>query len=146
MRSLARGVAVLALMTVAVSAHGPTRQKVTETVEINAPPEQVWKSIGNFRDMRWHPAIEKVEGVGDHPEDIDADPSGGVRLRRLLGHGRDELAALDLVGHVRACRARPTWGMARGASVSSFAEVLPAECWAPTRARALLRREIPGRR
>jgi hypothetical protein len=35
---------------------------VTETVEINTPPEQVWKSIGIFRDMRWHPAIEKVEG------------------------------------------------------------------------------------
>jgi hypothetical protein len=44
------------------AAHGPTRQKVTETVEINAPADKVWAKIGNFQDMSWHPAIEKTEG------------------------------------------------------------------------------------
>jgi Polyketide cyclase / dehydrase and lipid transport len=64
MRTLALGVAVLALIPVAALAHGPSRQKVTETVEINAAPEKVWKVIGNFQDMSWNPAITKTEGTG----------------------------------------------------------------------------------
>lgn len=43
-------------------AHGPTRQKVTETVEISAAPDKVWAVIGNFQDMSWHPAVKKNEG------------------------------------------------------------------------------------
>lgn len=46
------------------AAHGPTRQKMTETIEIKAPPEKVWAMIGNFQDMSWHPAVEKSEGSG----------------------------------------------------------------------------------
>lgn len=34
-------------------AHGPTRQKITVTTEVAAPPEQVWAVIGNFQDMSW---------------------------------------------------------------------------------------------
>jgi len=79
-RSLALGVAVLALMTVAASAHGPTRQKVTETVEINAPLDKVWETIGNFQDMSWHPAVEKVEGTGGNEADA-------TRILTLKGGG-----------------------------------------------------------
>jgi Polyketide cyclase / dehydrase and lipid transport len=63
-RALAFGLAALALIPAAASAHGPSRQKVTETVEINASPDKVWKVIGNFQDMSWHPAIAKTEGTG----------------------------------------------------------------------------------
>lgn len=45
-------------------AHGPTRQKVTETVEINAPVDKVWKVVGNFQDMSWLPIVAKTEGQG----------------------------------------------------------------------------------
>lgn len=45
-------------------AHGPSRQKVSETVEINAPLEKVWAVVGNFQDMSWHPAVQKTEGTG----------------------------------------------------------------------------------
>ena len=54
----------------AALAHGPTRQKHTETVEINAPAAKVWERIGNFQDMSWHPAVKKSEGKGGN--DIDA--------------------------------------------------------------------------
>ncbi len=64
LRALALGAAILALMPVVAFAHGPSRQKVTETVEINASPEKVWKVIGNFQDMSWHPAVAKTEGKG----------------------------------------------------------------------------------
>lgn len=64
MRALALGMAILALIPAAAFAHGPSRQKVTETVEINAPAAKVWEAIGNFQDMSWHPAIAKTEGKG----------------------------------------------------------------------------------
>src|SRR3954466_16314451 len=43
-------------------AHGPTRQKVRESIEINAPPAKVWAAIGNFQDMSWLPPVSKTEG------------------------------------------------------------------------------------
>lgn len=40
-------------------AHGPTRQKVVETITIAAPPSAVWARIKNFDALKdWHPAIE----------------------------------------------------------------------------------------
>jgi len=65
MRLVALVLAALALFPTIASAHGPTRQKVSEKVEINAPLDKVWEAISNFQDMSWHPAIEKVEGSGD---------------------------------------------------------------------------------
>jgi hypothetical protein len=43
-------------------AHGPTRQKVRESIEINAAPTKVWAAIGNFQDMSWLPPVTKTEG------------------------------------------------------------------------------------
>lgn len=51
------------------SAHGPTRQKITKTIEINAEPEKVWAVIKNFSDFSWHPAVEKSEGKGGNAID-----------------------------------------------------------------------------
>ena len=55
-------VAALAVMGIAW-AHGPTRQKVRESIEINAPPAKVWAAIGNFQDMGWLPPVSKTEGA-----------------------------------------------------------------------------------
>ncbi len=61
-------------------AHGPSRQKVVETIEINAPAEKVWAKIGNFQDMSWHPAVEKTEGQGGNEK-------GAARKLTLKGGG-----------------------------------------------------------
>lgn len=45
-------------------AHGPTRKKTTQSIEINAPADEVWAVVQNFDDMSWHPAIFKTEGNG----------------------------------------------------------------------------------
>ena len=45
-------------------AHGPTRQKVTESVEINAPAAKVWALIGNFQNMNWCDDVAKTTGTG----------------------------------------------------------------------------------
>src|SRR5262245_49895636 len=43
-------------------AHGPTRQKVRESIEINVPQAKVWAAIGNFQDMSWLAPVTKTEG------------------------------------------------------------------------------------
>jgi len=45
-------------------AHGPSRQKVVQSIEINAPADKVWAVIGNFQDASWIPAVAKTEGKG----------------------------------------------------------------------------------
>jgi hypothetical protein len=52
--------ALLAFAATQVFGHGPTRQKVVETIEIEAPAAAVWTLVGDFATgwPRWHPAIE----------------------------------------------------------------------------------------
>lgn len=57
---------LVAMMPLTAAAHGPSRQKVTQSIEINAPADKVWAAIGKFQDMSWHPAIAKTEGSGDN--------------------------------------------------------------------------------
>jgi molybdenum-dependent DNA-binding transcriptional regulator ModE len=71
--------ALLAVPTLAM-AHGPSRQKITESVEINAPANKVWAKIGNFQDMSWHPAVERTEGQGGNEK-------GATRKLTLKGGG-----------------------------------------------------------
>jgi carbon monoxide dehydrogenase subunit G len=81
------GLALLALFPAVASAHGPTRQKVTETVEINASPEKVWEVIGNFQDMGWHPSVAKLEGNGGNAVDatrVLTLQSGGTIAEKLI--------------------------------------------------------------
>ncbi len=63
--------AALALLIAPLSAdaHGPTRQKVTETVELSVPPDVVWERIGNFQDMSWHPVVYATAGEGGNAVD-----------------------------------------------------------------------------
>ena len=63
---------VLVLGCLAVSpafAHGPTRQKLELSVEVNAAPDKIWAVIGNFHDMAWVPAVARVEGGGGNDPD-----------------------------------------------------------------------------
>ncbi|GEP01574.1 SRPBCC family protein [Methylobacterium haplocladii] len=57
-------VAALATVSFSAQAHGPSRQKVSESIEINAPADKVWKIVGNFQDGSWIPVVEKTEGKG----------------------------------------------------------------------------------
>ena len=51
----------------AAHAHGGTRQKVVESIEINAAPDAVWNLIKEFGDAKWVPAVAgiSVNNVGD---------------------------------------------------------------------------------
>lgn len=63
-RAIARAGVVVAALAVlgAAWAHGPTRQKVRESIEIDAPQAKVWAAIANFQDMSWLVGVSKTEG------------------------------------------------------------------------------------
>jgi hypothetical protein len=57
--------AMFGLMASSVAfAHGPSRQKTTQAIEINAPAAKVWAVIGNFQDMSWWEGVVKTTGKG----------------------------------------------------------------------------------
>ena len=80
-RLFASLLALVCVWPLAASAHGPSRQKVVETVEINAPADKVWEVVGNFQDMSWHPAFIKTEGKGGN--DV-----GATRILTVEGGGQ----------------------------------------------------------
>jgi len=63
-------------------AHGPTRQKATEKITINAPPVAVWARIKNFAALQdWHPAV--AQSPSDKGNEV-----GSVRQITLKGGGQ----------------------------------------------------------
>ncbi|MCB1917013.1 MAG: SRPBCC family protein [Rhodocyclaceae bacterium] len=77
-RSLVLPLALLLAAPVAL-AHGPTRQKVTETIEIAAPAGKVWDAIKDYSALHtWHPAVESSETTaGNEPGSIRTLHLGG---------------------------------------------------------------------
>jgi hypothetical protein len=59
-RTRVMAIAVMVLACPVALAHGPTRQKVVEAIEIDAPAAKVWALVGEFASgwPAWHPAIE----------------------------------------------------------------------------------------
>ena len=81
----------LALWPLASQAHGPTRQKVVETVTIEAPAATVWARIKNFNALKdWHPAV--AESAADKGNEV-----GSVRIVKIKGGGEitETLEAMD---------------------------------------------------
>lgn len=69
------------LIAGSAAAHGPTRQKVTEQVTIEAPAATVWGRIRNFDALKdWHPAVAKSPADKGNEE-------GSVRQLELKGGG-----------------------------------------------------------
>ena len=71
-------------------AHGPTREKVSESIEINAPTDKVWALLGDFSHPdKWMPAVESTTSTGNE--------KGSTRELHLKAGGtiREELKNLD---------------------------------------------------
>ncbi len=86
----------LLLISTASFAHGPSRQKVTEEIKINAPAAKVWSTIKDFCSIeKWHPSIAKCEGTGGNEQ-------GATRKLTLKGDGErlvdEELQEFDDAG------------------------------------------------
>lgn len=78
----------LALLPSLAAAHGPTRQKVTLSIDVAAAPEDVWAVIGNFDDMSWHPAVFSTDGTGGNAIDatrrLTLGQEGGPTIDEIL--------------------------------------------------------------
>lgn len=91
-----RGTAALALMlSPAIMAHGPTPQKIIETVEIAAPVDRVWALAGDFGSVaQWHSALKSSESSnGNQP---------GARRTLVFANGEtlhEDLDAYDADKH-----------------------------------------------
>ncbi len=67
-----------------ILAHGPTRQKLKESVTINAKPEEVWNVIKDFGKIdSWHPSISKVESDGKN-RTIYYSPRNNTPIKQKL--------------------------------------------------------------
>lgn len=63
--------AVLSVICAATAAlaHGPTPQKIDQSIVIPATPEAVWTVAGDFGGIaRWHPDVAKAEATGGNAE------------------------------------------------------------------------------
>jgi len=54
------------LLPLAADAHGASRQKVEESIEIKADSDLVWKAVGDFQDMSWLPDVASTK-EGEKP-------------------------------------------------------------------------------
>ena len=65
--------------------HGPSRQKVSESIEINATKEDVWKVVSNFSEFKWNNIIENVTATNNEigSERIIKLKSGGIIKQKL---------------------------------------------------------------
>ena len=78
----------LVVLAGAALAHGPTPQKVDQSVTIRAKPDAVWTVVGPFGGIGgWHPDVAKVEATG-------GDAEGAVR-RVTLRNGGVLVESLD---------------------------------------------------
>ena len=88
MRPLIGTIAALALIPTMALAHGPTRQKVTVTQDVNAAPAEVWEAIGDFQDMSWLPLVHSTQGEGGNEIDatrtLTLGEEGGPTIDEIL--------------------------------------------------------------
>ncbi len=56
---------LLCFFYTSINAHGPSRQKVSESIIINAPASDVWKIVSNFKEFTWNENIKDVSSDGD---------------------------------------------------------------------------------
>lgn len=96
-KAVAAVVTGLALLPALALAHGPSRLKVSESVEIAAPADTVWARVSKFDDASWIPAVAKTEGTG-------GNAVGATRRLTLKGDGSptvdEELVRFDAAGKV----------------------------------------------
>ncbi|GGD36164.1 MxaD family protein [Aureimonas glaciei] len=93
----------LAILPGLAQAHGPTRQKVTETIEVAAPPAKVWARIQEFNDMSWHPRVAETEGAPGNVVDtarLVTLKTGGELAETLYRYDAAKMSYATLLPHV----------------------------------------------
>lgn len=88
--------ASLFLAALPAAAHGPTPQKVEETIAIAAPPEKVWEALKNFDSLAaWNPLVASSIGRGGNEAGGERDvelKSGGKLVDSLDEYLGDQMS------------------------------------------------------
>ncbi|HUL10886.1 MAG TPA: SRPBCC family protein [Methylococcaceae bacterium] len=95
-----RFLTLIALMMFAwvgvANAHGPSRQKLTETVEINAAPAKVWNIIKDFGNAHaWMPMVASTTSQGGNAAGATREltlKKGGVIKEELTGYEAEKMS------------------------------------------------------
>ena len=93
----------LMLMPGLAQAHGPTRKKVDQSIEINAPPAKVWAIIQNFGDLSWHPRVSMTDATkGNEKGSLRTVgyKNGAMQEEELAKYDADKMSYSTFVGHV----------------------------------------------
>lgn len=87
---------VVLLGIMPASAHGPTPQKVEESITIAAPPDVVWAAVKDFDGFaKWNPLVESSVGRGGNEAGGERDvvlKSGGQLTDSLDEYLEDEMS------------------------------------------------------
>jgi mxaD protein len=84
-------IAAMMLIPCITNAHGPSRQKVEESIIINAAPEKVWKIVSNFAGLHeWHPAVVSTSMNSDTQRVLTIGEEGGPTITEDLKKLDDE--------------------------------------------------------
>lgn len=116
--------ALTLLLSPAAMAHGPTPQKIVETVEIAAPVERVWALAGDFGGVaQWHSALKSsASSNGNQP---------GARRTLVFANGEtlhEDLDAYDAEKHEYQYRmSEPNVKAVPASSYSVIFRVTPTE-------------------
>lgn len=84
-------IALAAMMAIPMmaSAHGPSRQKVIETIVIDASPEKVWAIVGDFAGLdKWLPPVAAIKMEGEKTRILSVGAADGPTIT-------EELKSLD---------------------------------------------------
>jgi mxaD protein len=80
----------LLVVPMIASAHGPSRQKVVESVVINAKPEKVWALVKDFGALeKWHPAVASTEMKDDKTRVLTLKGDGAPTITEELLNSDD---------------------------------------------------------
>lgn len=95
-----------ALIAPLAQAHGPTPQKIDESVAVAAPPDKVWAVVGDFAGIaRWNPSV--MESSADR-----GNETGSTRTLKLakgsVTEQIDDFDATAMTMNYRSGMADPT--------------------------------------
>jgi carbon monoxide dehydrogenase subunit G len=94
----------------AADAHGPSRQKLTETIEINATPAEVWDLVKNFSNVEWMPMVATVTTNGGNAVGATRDlhlKKGGVIKEELKSYDAEKMSFAYKISENPDCAVLP---------------------------------------